>query len=434
MYSVVLRTGGIAPSEARVTINNSYLGEIPDIVKKATGSDFPELTKHSLLYTECIANSKTDYYIQSKIFTFAKDGSVSKEYTFPKVDASIYSANEILNSVHYSPLRLAVSNQPFGKRYNAVYFTGVHNNGGIYGGGLVAPAQTIVDVSAQSVSSRLVLKNQQYGNYSSKNDDENLWDSGALTVKGLNKDVFVYAHSPAYRGGYDTSGSLVLDFLAVDRNETGSVSMQTSLHTFKVMDYGESWYSESIGDEGCGLETVDIATGDFDGDGYDNDIALCANADHHLYIMVYSVSYSSSRINVQEVYRFRNEEGHYSYDASDKYLGASIAAGDFDGDGQTEIAVIYLAPEEASYSYYAPTKRNLMADVVKYRTSSRRWDRSSQVLFTASANKGYLDDGQGNTAWDKLSTFLAAKADLDEDGKDEIALLTFILDNTTTNE
>ena len=382
--------GGIAPSEARVTINNSYLGEIPDIVKKATGSDFPELTKHSLLYTECIANSKTDYYIQSKIFTFAKDGSVSKEYTFPKVDASIYSANEILNSVHYSPLRLAVSNQPFGKRYNAVYFTGVHNNGGIYGGGLVAPAQTIVDVSAQSVSSRLVLKNQQYGNYSSKNDDENLWDSGALTVKGLNKDVFVYAHSPAYRGGYDTSGSLVLDFLAVDRNETGSVSMQTSLHTFKVMDYGESWYSESIGDEGCGLET--------------------------------------------EVYRFRNEEGHYSYDASDKYLGASIAAGDFDGDGQTEIAVIYLAPEEASYSYYAPTKRNLMADVVKYRTSSRRWDRSSQVLFTASANKGYLDDGQGNTAWDKLSTFLAAKADLDEDGKDEIALLTFILDNTTTNE
>ena len=368
--------GGIAPSEARVTINNSYLGEIPDIVKKATGSDFPELTKHSLLYTECIANSKTDYYIQSKIFTFAKDGSVSKEYTFPKVDASIYSANEILNSVHYSPLRLAVSNQPFGKRYNAVYLTGVHNNGGIYGGGLVAPAQTIayamnsgnVDVSAQSVSSRLVLKNQQYGNYSSKNDDENLWDSGALTVKGLNKDVFVYAHSPAYRGGYDTSGSLVLDFLAVDRNETGSVSMQTSLHTFKVMDYGESWYSESIGDEGCGLESVDIATGDFD------------------------------------------------------------------GDGQTEIAVIYLAPEEASYSYYAPTKRNLMADVVKYRTSSRRWDRSSQVLFTASANKGYLDDGQGNTAWDKLSTFLAAKADLDEDGKDEIALLTFILDNTTTNE
>ena len=440
MCSVVLRTGGVAPSEARVTINNSYLGEIPDIVKKATGSDFPELSKHSLLFTECIANSKTDYYMQSKIFTFAKDGSVSKEYTLPKINASIYSANEILNYVGYYPVRAAVSKQPFGKRYNVAYFAGVHNDNGSYGGGVVAPAQTLtysmnsgnVDISAQTMSSKLVYKNSQYGYYSWNVDDEIFWDSGALIIKGLNKDVFVYAHSTAPRDEHYTSGSLVLDFFATDRNETGSVSMQTSLHTFKIMEYGDSWYSDSLGNKGCGLEAVDIATGDFDGDGYENEIALCVNADHQLYIMVYSVSYSSSKLNVQEVYRFTSE-GYYhmSYDNSDKYLGASIAAGDFDGDGKQEVAVIYLSPQKDSY--YA--ERSLTADVVKYRTSSRIWDRSSQVLLTVRvSSNGYSYYSNSKTDWSKPSTLLPTKADFDGDGKDEIALLTFIGDRGSESD
>ncbi|MBQ3448423.1 MAG: hypothetical protein IJG34_00785, partial [Synergistaceae bacterium] len=55
-------------SEAEVTIRGKSLGSIPDIIKATTGSDLPEIQKHSLMLYERIRNGNGLRY-QSHILT-----------------------------------------------------------------------------------------------------------------------------------------------------------------------------------------------------------------------------------------------------------------------------------------------------------------------------------------------------------------------------
>ena len=64
-----------------VQIKGKSLSEIYDVVKQATGEDFGELQKHSLLLAE-----RRSTYIQPRVFVISGDGSVFKRYDMPQID------------------------------------------------------------------------------------------------------------------------------------------------------------------------------------------------------------------------------------------------------------------------------------------------------------------------------------------------------------
>ena len=62
-----------------VTIKGKRLAEISDIVSTATGSDFPEIQKHSLMLFERYTEGDETVY-RPRVFTVSRDGSLRKEY------------------------------------------------------------------------------------------------------------------------------------------------------------------------------------------------------------------------------------------------------------------------------------------------------------------------------------------------------------------
>ncbi|MBR0068960.1 MAG: hypothetical protein IJP97_00530, partial [Synergistaceae bacterium] len=65
-------------SSEAVTIHNKPLSNIPDIVKEVTGSDFPELQKHSLMLFERSTYQGNEIVYQPRVFTLNNDGTVRK--------------------------------------------------------------------------------------------------------------------------------------------------------------------------------------------------------------------------------------------------------------------------------------------------------------------------------------------------------------------
>ena len=124
--------GGIAPSEA-VQIGGKSLGSIYDIVKTATGSEFPEIPKHSLLIYERHDNGSGMRY-KSNILTINPDGSVRKRFGDLGIKDVCGKAVTPTTGI-IEKLDVAVSPKPFGIRRNVVYATsGLDTNpDGIYG-------------------------------------------------------------------------------------------------------------------------------------------------------------------------------------------------------------------------------------------------------------------------------------------------------------
>ena len=166
-----------------------------------------------------------------------------------------------------------------------------------------------------------------------------------------------------------------------------------------------------------------IAVGDFTGSGTTNDIALVTADNEGIYLSIYSL---------------KNNNGTYSYDTvvksekvcsyTDKmkdgrvttyahFATAEALAGDFDGDGKTEIAVVYKDDsrdeEDKLYRFHAWGKINVRI---------YKWNNGSFRSESANTDYNYINPV------DRIhEVFIlglrATKADFDGDGKDEIAVL-----------
>ena len=253
--------GGIAPSEA-VQIGGKSLGSIYDIVKTATGSEFPEIPKHSLLIFERHPNGSS-FRLKSSIVLLNNDGSARKTFgDLVHYDLG-YSPVDTSTGV-IQKMDLAISRQPFGNRRNLVY------------------ANSGMDTTSDGLYGYQTLENngtETTANISTPNNDffwiikRQIWGVASLQIKGFeNKDVLVTAHSNKMD---DTNGDFYFKFFTLDRNETGSVSRNIlSAEGGNSGNTYDSYNGWKVWGYGHGVRGCEIAAGDIDGDGYKNEIAL----------------------------------------------------------------------------------------------------------------------------------------------------------------
>ena len=382
----LLALSSIAGYAAEVKIHGKTLDKINDIIAETSSADGGiELPKHSLLFVERVpveTSGGYDTYIQPYVFTFKTDGSVNQKYTLPKIDNIGEFSPHATNTMKM--MNVAVSSKRYGTKRNVVYFGGGNNSNNIS-----APTQvfdqTLKDGKVEVTASTLDKRH-------ATTDAINVWGSDSMTVNGYDKDLFVYAHS-SYMG---SSGKVIFDFLGVDRNETGTVDLERSLTTYNALDYNN------------GIRSVSIATGDFDGDGYKNEIGLSFSNDNSVTAYFYRVTYSNGNLSITRTHEQLLHTGS-SYQSKETWEQAMSNAlvGDFDGDGRQEFATVFRV--------YISNPSYPRLVIFKYDTSNQTWSHDYLDLGT------YRAEGEGPTR--------AARADLDGDGKDEIVLLRFPLEN-----
>ena len=377
-------------SEAGITIGGKSLGSIPDIIKATTGSDLPEIQKHSLLLFERF-NDTAGIVYQPRVFTINADGTMRKQFELKKwtLDDTHKNSTTVTPGGDFvQKMDLAISPQRFGGRRNVIYTnTGLAMNNSYYS---ITGFHTVESKGTED-------------NASMTNPDETtpqwywgqrcMWGNAAMTVKGMeNQDIFVIAHSTLA----GQPGNIYLYFLGVDRDKSGSVS---SHHI--TINGGDQYFGAKVGDFNSAIWGVSVTAGDFDGDGYKNEILLAWNNNEGVYAYVYRITSTDGKtLNSAGMMSAINgvHTGYQNW-GWEHYRQSSVIAlaGDFDGDGVQEGAVV--------------TKTNglnlgdMRIKVFKYNSGSWTTDE-----LTAGDNQFW-------------GTLKATKADLNGDGQDEIVVL-----------
>ena len=227
-----------------------------------------------------------------------------------------------------------------------------------------------------------------------------MWGNAAMTIKGMeDKDIFVLAHSSPM----NQAGSLHLYFLGVDRNESGDLSS----HHINVTG-GDQYFGHMVKDyyyEEDFPRAVAITAGDFDGDGYKNEIVVCICDSHATFAYTFSVTCKNGTDLTVTNIGYHVVDNHYhNYEVAYGHQPSIAAvAGDFDGDGVQEVALITRTNYESILGHF-----NRMKDI-----------RVRVYKYTSS---GWINE-ELNTFDDSGGTFKATRADLNGDGQDELVIL-----------
>ncbi|MBQ4470459.1 MAG: hypothetical protein II917_10030, partial [Synergistaceae bacterium] len=387
VISFICHVGGAFASTVKV--KDKYLSDISDIVKTASGREL-EIQKHSIMLFERFGGGySSTVHFQPRIFTVNSDGSLKAQYTLSDytIKKSVIDPTDKI----VQKIELAVSDKRFGEGSRNLMITspGFTDNSGLYG---------VRAIKSQIKSNKVTLTNVDTSYNTTNANQANLWGTGCLEIKGINKDVFVYVSSPAI--GLYRSGSVLFSFVTADRSEDGKVNLQN----LKVNNNGLKDQFEVL-NYNRGLNGVGIATGDIDNDGYKNEIALFINRSPYGYsydsiAYIYSVSSPDGKnlklnlIKSQSVY-----ERTYT---SDIQVNPNALVGDFDGDGRNEAAFVDRLPEV-----------NVRVGILKFNEAGK-W----QYDYT---DYDYEHDYRNLS---NIGPMKAVKYDLDGDWKDEIAILS----------
>ena len=176
-----------------------------------------------------------------------------------------------------------------------------------------------------------------------------------MTVQGLeDKDVFVCIHSPKIEHDEYFNGDLYLKFFTSDRNETGNVEWQDL-----SIQGGDSsgWKTPDINE----IHGVSIAAGDFDGDGYKNEIAVCLRVKYHVYAYFYRLTIENGQAKVQRIYDTTIYNVGFADTIPNQHPIPNVVTGDFDGDGYDEAAFVNNILD----TYYDDSNNCIVVSIVK---------------------------------------------------------------------
>ena len=182
---------------------------------------------------------------------------------------------------------------------------------------------------------------------------------------------------------------------------------------------------------------IKCATGDFNNDGYANEVAMMTIDIVGVHVDVYQITYSGEKFTIRrmdtgDMGKTWDVSGHtqytfdypyyfrrWSYNGFNRVPGGEILAGDFDGNGTTDIAMVFqddLPQDERSSRYFGGTVRGIRTHFYTWNSSTSKFEFSSY----------------GDTSWGSSESssegripyggFKAVRADIEGDGKDEIVI------------
>ena len=385
-----------------VQINKKALGSIDDIVKEVTKGNL-EIPKKSLLFVE-LHNldykyetgkkrkdpySSVSSYLVPYIFTISSDASLAKTFKQPVIHTE--NSEDYLLLKHDSRRIFQTVLSAVSQNFNVMYqISSLTQNflNGFYN----------IKRENNSISSSSLTKKKDT---SPAKKYANIFDMVSVPVKGYDNDVFA----------------------AVYTSESSDVA--------RVILYevdGDSWSVISeLKTAPNNVELASLAVGDFDDDGFKNELALIVNSKTEIILYVYRFVYSGGKLQVKmlgsaEGYKILETGSNQAFaDSAPLQAASQVLAGDYDGDGQDEIAVVFrdTVHNTADKSKEKTVIGNINVTIYKWNKNGGYDSKNSNVSYNYYEYKNFLHVWQ----YAGVAGLRAVTADLEGDGKDEIVTL-----------
>ena len=196
---------------------------------------------------------------------------------------------------------------------------------------------------------------------------------------------------------------------------------------------------------------VSMVVGDFDNDGYKNEIAVAYSTKSAIGYTVLQITHTGSsptdanfsisvlKSEIVTTYSYAgssHKERGTNVDGISCTYSLCTVAGDFDGDGKTEFAVIYrdTSPSNSRYSEFADNYSLFVGYTGKIHVKTYKWNGSGfQTEEYVRVFDLYYRTKDDYNTWNDIDLPLGVKAavgDFDGDGRDDIAVLRVMLQYT----
>ncbi|MBQ3458570.1 MAG: hypothetical protein IJG30_06390, partial [Synergistaceae bacterium] len=252
-----------------------------------------------------------------------------------------------------------------------------------------------------------------------------------MAVKGYDREIFVAASGPNHPDFLDKT--IRLEFFSLNADSEGNMTQEPLTALTHETPFRSTGDSRTQSPESPKI--ISLAVGDIDGDKYDNEVALMINTKNDIWIFVYRLALSDGKLVLRSL---GDASGIHVY-STDQWGNdlesqpvTDMVAGDFDGDGTDEIALLFKISNRSDAQNIKDERGwpegPMVGDI---HCKIHKWNANKGDFDTEETAQSYTKEDVANGTWDefpyaKVSGVIglrAATADLDGDGKDEIVTL-----------